>query len=65
MCENGELLTMEEFYEEWHKWLTEVYMHTEHGGLKKAKEAHKTPYDCFMMRRDTSKRHRRSLMQHF
>lgn len=48
MCENGELLTMEEFYEEWHKWLTEVYMHTEHGGLKKAKETHKTPYDCFM-----------------
>lgn len=38
MCENGELLTMEEFYEEWHKWLTEVYMHTEHGGLKKAKK---------------------------
>lgn len=48
MCENGELLTMEEFYEEWHKWLMEVYMHTEHSGLKKAKETYKTPYDCFM-----------------
>lgn len=48
MCERGELLTMEEFYEQWHKWLTEVYMHKEHGGLKKAGEKHRTPYDCFM-----------------
>ena len=48
MCENGELLTMEEFYAEWHKWLTEVYMHTEHSGLKKAGETYKTPYDCFV-----------------
>lgn len=48
MCERGELFTMEEFYEQWHKWLTEVYMHEEHGGLKKAKETYKNPYDCFM-----------------
>lgn len=48
MCDNGELLTMEEFYGEWTRWLTEVYMHKEHGGLKKAGEKYKTPYDCFI-----------------
>ena len=48
MLERGELLTIEAFYEEWHRWLTEVYQHTEHGGLKKMGEAYKTPYECFM-----------------
>ena len=48
MCDNGELLTMEEFYAEWTRWLTEVYMHKDHGGLKKAGEKYKTPYDCFI-----------------
>lgn len=48
MLERGELLTMEEFYERWHSWLTDVYMKQEHSGLKKMKEVHKNPYDCFM-----------------
>jgi len=48
MFECGELLTIEEFYEKWHDWLTDIYMHEEHGGLKKMKEDHKNPYDCFM-----------------
>lgn len=48
MLERGELFTMEEFYEKWHEWLTTVYYHKEHGGLKKAKETHRNPYDCFM-----------------
>lgn len=48
MLERGELLTMEQFYEAWHKWLTEVYHQSEHGGLKKMGETHKTPYGCFM-----------------
>lgn len=48
MLERGELLTMEEFYEKWHEWLTTVYMHTEHSGLKKMGETYKKPYDCFM-----------------
>lgn len=48
MLEKGELLTMEEFYEAWHQWLTEVYHQNEHGGLKKMGETYKTPYSCFM-----------------
>ena len=48
MLERGELLTLEEFYEKWHEWLTTVYMHTEHSGLKKMGETYKKPYDCFM-----------------
>ena len=48
MLEKGELLTMEQFYEKWHKWLTEVYHQSEQGGLKKMGETHKTPYGCFM-----------------
>lgn len=48
MLERGELLTLEEFYEKWHEWLTTVYMHTEHSGLKKIGETYKKPYDCFM-----------------
>lgn len=41
MLERGELLTLEEFYEKWHEWLTTVYMHTEHSGLKKMGETYK------------------------
>ncbi len=48
MFDRGELLTMEEFYEKWHEWLTTVYMHTENSGLKKAGEQYRKPYDCFM-----------------
>ena len=48
MLERGELLTLEEFYEKWNEWLTTVYMHTEHSGLKKMGETYKKPYDCFM-----------------
>lgn len=48
MLERGELLTLEEFYERWHEWLTTVYMHAEHSSLKKVGETHKNPYDCFM-----------------
>ena len=48
MLERGELLTLEEFYEKWHEWLTTVYMHTEHSGLKRMGETYKKPYDCFM-----------------
>ncbi len=48
MLERGELLTMEEFYEKWHEWLTTVYLYEEHEGLKKAKEKYTRPIDCFM-----------------
>lgn len=48
MLEKGELLTMEEFYGKWHEWLTDIYMHTEHSGLRKMGETYKKPYDCFM-----------------
>ena len=48
MLERGELLTMEEFYEKWHEWLTNTYYHKQHGGLKKAGEKYLTPYDCFV-----------------
>lgn len=48
MLERGELLTIEEFYEKWHQWLTEEYYYHEHGGLKAMGEKYTTPYDCFM-----------------
>ena len=44
----GRLLTMEEFYGLWHKWLTEVYHHTIHSSLKKLGEEWTKPYDLFM-----------------
>ncbi len=47
MLERGELLTLEEFYEKWHEWLTTVYMRTEHTGLKKMGEEWKTPEQVF------------------
>lgn len=47
MLERGELLTMEEFYDEWTKWLHEVYEVKESGALKKQGEEFKTPKSCF------------------
>ena len=47
MLKNGELLTIEEFYERWHQWLTEVYYHKTHRGLKAAGEEYATPYEVF------------------
>lgn len=47
MLERGELLTMEEFYEKWHEWLTTRYAHKRHRGLAAAKEEYVTPYECF------------------
>lgn len=48
MLERGELLTMEEFYEKWHTWMTEYYMNAQHGGLKKAGEKWRTPQELFL-----------------
>lgn len=48
MLARGELLTIEEFYAKWHEWLTDIYMHSVHQGLKKQKEDHCTPFDCFI-----------------
>lgn len=47
MLERGELLTMEEFYERWHTWLTEKYMTKVHRGLKKQGEEYTTPCKLF------------------
>lgn len=47
MLERGELLSMEEFYERWHKWLNENYMTAKHSGLKKIGEEYITPIDCY------------------
>lgn len=47
MLKNGELLTMEEFYEKWHEWLHGVYMKKGHRGLKKAGEEWRTPEEVF------------------
>ena len=47
MLERGELLSMEEFYERWSKWLHEVYEVNESGALKKQGEEYKTPLGCF------------------
>ena len=46
MAERGELLTMEEFYEEWRKY-KEKYNSRMHSGLKRAGEAYKTPKEVF------------------
>lgn len=47
MAARGELLTMEQVYEKWHYWLTEVYLKTPHSGLKAAGEEYTTPLECF------------------
>ncbi|MGN0153479.1 MAG: Mu transposase C-terminal domain-containing protein, partial [Lachnospiraceae bacterium] len=47
MCDRGELLTMEEFYEQWQTWLVEKYEKRVHRGLKDAGEKYKTPLSLF------------------
>lgn len=47
LLEEGRLLTMEEFYEEWMKWLHNVYQKRVHAGLKKQGETYKTPLSCW------------------
>lgn len=47
LLEEGRLLTMEEFYEEWTKWLHNVYQKRVHAGLKKQGETYKTPLSCW------------------
>ena len=47
MLERGELMSIDEFYQAWSKWLHEVYMVRQHGGLKKAGEEWLTPLSCF------------------
>lgn len=47
MLERGELLTLDEFYEKWTKWLHEVYEVRESEALKKQGEEYKTPLGCF------------------
>lgn len=47
MLEAGQLLTMEEFYQEWSRWLHEVYMKKSHSGLKRAGEEWTTPEEVF------------------
>lgn len=48
MCDRGELLTMEEFYEEWKKWLREKYEISVHNGLRKAGEQYTRPIELFL-----------------
>lgn len=48
MLDRDELLTLEEFYERWEKWLSEEYHQEEHGGLKKAKEQWRKPAELFV-----------------
>lgn len=47
MFENGELLTLEEFYAEWSKWLVDKYENHIHQGLKEAGEMYKKPIELF------------------
>lgn len=47
MLKAGKLLTMEEFFVKWSEWLHEVYMKTEHKGLKRAGEPWQTPEEVF------------------
>lgn len=46
MLERGELLTLEEFFEEWSKWL-DKYHRTQSDVLKKAGETYTTPLSCY------------------
>lgn len=47
MCEDGKLLTMEEFFSKWSSWLHDVYAKKQHRGLKKAGEEWGTPEQVF------------------
>lgn len=46
MAERGELLTMEEFYEEWKKY-KEKYINRQHSSLRRMQETYKTPKELF------------------
>ena len=46
MAERGELLSMEEFYEEWKKY-KEKYINRIHGGLRNAGEEYRRPIEVF------------------
>ncbi len=52
MLERGELLTMEEFFGLWKKWLNEVYHKRQHSGLKKQREKFTAPMDVFLNAED-------------
>ena len=47
MLERDELITMEEAYALFEKWLNEVYHQREHSGLKRVKEKWKKPIELF------------------
>lgn len=47
MLERGELITIEELYAIWSKWLHEAYHQGQHRSLKDAKEAYTTPYSLY------------------
>ena len=47
MLERGELLTMEEFYAEWSKWLKTSYDVKKQGGLVNQGEKYVTPKSCW------------------
>lgn len=47
MLSQGELMTLEEFYDLWTKWLHEVYAVRKHRGLTKQGETFTTPESCF------------------
>lgn len=47
MLNRGELMTMEEFYGLWTRWLHEVYAVRKHRGLAKQGEEFTTPASCF------------------
>lgn len=47
MLEQGQLLTMEEFFALWSQWLDEKYMNRIHSELKKLEEEYRTPRALF------------------
>lgn len=47
MLKRDELFTMEEVYQMWERWVSEVYDHRVHRGLKDAGEEFITPHDLF------------------
>ena len=47
MLKRGELLTIEQFYDEWTYWLREHYHKSLHRGLQDANEEYMTPFSCF------------------
>lgn len=47
LMQEGKLLTIEEFYEKWHYWVTNVYAKKQHSSLKKLGEEWVTPKGLF------------------